>query len=63
MSTVADLSDPTEFEDLLTEAASASLSVWEMDFVDDLRERFDQYGERMFLSERQLEWLEQIARR
>jgi hypothetical protein len=60
--TVADLFDDIdEFETLLSDAEAGADSDWETDFVDDLRNRYDEHGERMYLSERQLEILERIA--
>jgi hypothetical protein len=59
---VADLFDDIdEFETLLSDAEAGADSDWETDFVDDVRNRYDEHGERMYLSERQLEILERIA--
>ena len=60
--TIADLfDDASEFDELLADAENNATSDWDMNFVDDLRNRYDKYGERMYLSERQLEILERIA--
>ncbi|MEO1324175.1 MAG: hypothetical protein AAFV59_14330 [Pseudomonadota bacterium] len=54
--------NPENFEHLLTEAEMEAVSSKEMDFVDSLNEKYDEYGAKMFLSDRQLEWLQAIAR-
>lgn len=62
MSTVAELfSKPGEFERLLADADSGTRTQWDETFVEDLTDRFEQYGDRMVLSTRQLEQLERIA--
>lgn len=48
-------------EELLDRADTQFLTDWEQGFVDDLRERFDQYGERTHLTDNQRAKLEQIA--
>ena len=50
-----------EFEELLEEAESNAESGWDTEFTEDMRERFDEYGEDMFLSDAQREQLERIA--
>jgi hypothetical protein len=57
--TVSDLYD--DFEDVLDIAESNARGAWEEQFVDDLRAKFDEYGERMFLSDRQNEVLQRIT--
>ncbi len=50
----------------LLRAASAHdgrLTAWESQFVDDLAERLERYGARMFITERQLSALKWIERR
>lgn len=59
MSTVADFFD--DFEDVLYVAERKARGAWEEQFVADLTEKFEQYGERMFLSERQAEVLNRIT--
>lgn len=61
MSTVADLYDDSEFEDLLSEAEANTANGWEEDFVTGIREKWDQYGRRMFISEKQNDILNKIA--
>lgn len=45
---------------LLEECEAQSLNQWEADFVGKLRERYDQYGERTLLSEKQRGILDKI---
>ena len=54
--------DFDEFEDAITEAESNAKSGRDMDFVDDLKQRFALYGQRTNLSEAQYEWLKRLAR-
>lgn len=62
MATIQDMFDSTtEFEDLLSEAETQAESAWEMDFVDGLRDRFTEYGEKMYLTEKQEDILRRIA--
>lgn len=58
---VQDHFEDDEFESLLSAASMNAANDWESDFVSDMEERFDQYGRRMFLTDRQLEILERIA--
>ena len=48
-------------EDVLYVAEGRTKNEWEMDFVDGLREKFDQYGDDMFLSDKQAAILKRIA--
>jgi len=48
-------------EDVLHVAEGRAKNEWEMDFVDGLQEKFDQYGEDMFLSDKQATILKRIA--
>lgn len=50
-----------EFIDLLGEAETNASSGWEMDFVEDMRERFAKWGTDMLLSDKQVEQLKRIA--
>lgn len=54
--------DCSEFEDALDMAEQEAVSGWEMDFVDDLRERYEDWGERMFFSENRYKKLMQISK-
>jgi len=36
------------------------LTKWEQDFIEDLSNRLDEYGEKMYLSERQWEVIQRI---
>lgn len=55
--------DIDEFETLLDDAEGNANSDWEMSFTADMRERYEDYGGEMFVSEKQLEYLERIAHR
>jgi hypothetical protein len=46
---------------LLAEAELRDLNQWESDFIGKLRERYDQYGDRVMLTDKQREKLEKIA--
>lgn len=50
----------TRPEDAIYQAQRNAKSSWEMEFIDDLEERFETYGDNMFLSERQLKILERL---
>lgn len=59
---VTDHFDSTnEFDDLLFLAEQQASSHWEMDFVADIHERYDEYNEQMFLSRKQVSVLRRIA--
>lgn len=51
------------YEDLIEEAECEANSDWEMDFVSDLKDKYDQYGDNTYVSEAQLAKLEKIANR
>ena len=62
MSKVIDEFDSaTEFEDLLLNADQQASTDWEMSFVEDMRDRFEQYGMNTYISDKQLETLNRIA--
>jgi len=58
---VQDEYEDDEFESLLSDAEMNAANDWEEKFVSDLRDKFEQYGRRMYLSENQREHLERIA--
>ena len=58
---VEDIYTNYEFEDLLDEAYDNASGRWEENFVSDIRDRYDEHGIRMFLSEKQDEILQKIA--
>jgi hypothetical protein len=59
---IIDLYDSSgDFDDLLSRAEDEATTNWEMGFTSDLRDRFDEYGDEMYLTERQREILERIA--
>jgi hypothetical protein len=53
--------DEEEFEECLNRADSATAGRKEMEFVDDLKEKWEEYRVSMFLSYKQAEWLKRIA--
>lgn len=55
--------DVSEFDVLLDQAELGARSEHECEFVEGLREKFDQWGDRTFLSDAQLEWLHRLAER
>lgn len=62
MSTVADLyDDVSEFQNLLSVATDNAVSQLEMEFCERLSDKYDEYGERTYLSERQDEILRKLA--
>ena len=50
-----------EFEDALHSAECNAVSEREMSFIDSLHEKFEQYGMRMFLSQKQADWLDWLS--
>jgi hypothetical protein len=62
MTIITDLYDGTsEFEDLLSLATDNAVTQWEQEFCSDLSDKYDQYGDQCFVSERQDEILRRIA--
>lgn len=61
MSRVQDTYTEADFEELLETARMNAANDWEEQFVADMKDRYDQYGRRMFLSDSQQETLERIA--
>lgn len=59
--TVQDLYDEDEFEELLENARMNAANDWEEQFVADMKERYEQYGKRMYISDAQQAHLERIA--
>jgi hypothetical protein len=59
--TVQDNYAEDDFESLLDDAESNAANDWEERFVADMRERYQQYGKRMFISQSQRAHLERIA--
>jgi hypothetical protein len=49
-----------DYMELLNEAAEMPLSKWERDFIDDLTEKADEYGEECYLSDGQARKLREI---
>lgn len=61
MATVSELYQDNDFNELLDDAESNSQNDWEIDFVSSIKERYEKYGGRMFLSDPQQTKLENIA--
>lgn len=58
---VQDIYKETEFEELLEDASMNAANDWEESFVADMKDRYTQYGRRMFISDTQKDHLERIA--
>jgi len=58
---VQDVYTEQEFIDLLDEAESNAKNSWEETFVSDMREKFNEYNVRMYISDKQDEILNRIA--
>lgn len=58
---VQDLYKDTEFEELLEGARMNAANDWEESFVADMKDRYTEYGRRMFISDAQKDHLERIA--
>ena len=60
---VADAYDEvSEFETLLADAEANAVTDWEMEFVSDINDKFEKYGDQMFISTKQIEILERISK-
>ena len=49
------------YEELLETADLQAKTRWEMDFVEDMKEKYEAYGENTFVSDAQLKKLDKIA--
>ena len=58
---VQDIYNDTEFEELLEGARMNAANDWEESFVADMKNRYTEYGHRMFISDAQKDHLERIA--
>ena len=58
---VQDLYEESEFEELLEDASMNAANDWEESFVADMKDRYTEYGRRMFISDAQKDHLERIA--
>ena len=63
MTQICDHYTREEYEDLLGQAESGAEGYREEEFVEDMRQKFRDYGTRAYLSDAQREWLENIAER
>lgn len=52
-----------EFSTLLDDASFGAVTEWEIDFCSDMQERWMQYEDDMFVSEKQLEVLKRLSER
>ena len=50
-----------DFAELLSDAQMSASTDWEVQFTEDMVNRFDEYGMDMFISQSQLENLERIV--
>lgn len=50
-----------DFEEILSDAEDNAETGWELDFVYQMREKHDQYGDKTYVTETQFNHLEQIA--
>lgn len=57
----SDFYDTEEFEELLASAECNAKNEWEMQFVSDLRNRYDERKIFMYLSQKQKDILERIV--
>lgn len=53
--------DIGDFEDALEQAEANASTEREMEFADSLRNKYEEYGERMFLSDAQYSWLTRLS--
>lgn len=53
--------DIEDFDDMLIDAELNAANDWEMDFTADLRSKYQIYGEKTFVSEKQLDQLQRIS--
>jgi len=58
---VQDHYDEIEFTELLNSASANAANDWEINFVSDMQDRFEEFGRRMYLSDAQREHLERIS--
>lgn len=53
--------DIDDFEEVLEQAETHASTEREIEFVDSIRNKYDEYGERMFLSDAQWSWLDRLS--
>lgn len=53
--------DVDAFKSMLNDAVSNAKDTAEVDFSNKMQDNFDRYGAEMFISTKQLAWLERIA--
>lgn len=63
MTVATEFEAPSDFTELLDDAESNATTGWEMDLVADLKAKYDKYGDKMFISQKQIDALNRVARR
>jgi hypothetical protein len=53
--------DVDNFEEMLEDAERQAIKAWDIGFVAGMRERYDNWGENLEISIKQIEQLERIA--
>lgn len=53
--------DTADFQQVLSEASANAKTDWERQFTDELNHRYEQFGDDLFISDKQLELLERLA--
>lgn len=56
-----DTSSSVSFEVMLQEAEAFASTEWDMEFVSDLKDKYEAYGSNMYISAKQIQQLERIA--
>ena len=53
--------DIENFDELLDDAEANAKAKWDMDFLGEIRDKYDEFEEEMYISASQLEQIERIA--
>lgn len=61
MSKAADYLD--DIDELIDNAMDGARNAREQDFVSDMRDKYDDWGDEMFLSQAQYDWLKNLEQR
>lgn len=61
--TVKDFYELKDFENLLDNASIGASTNEEINFVDDITTRFEEYSLMAFITEKQIKWLEKLSER
>lgn len=54
--------DANELEELLRKAKEKAKTDWEKSFVEDMSNKFEQWGDRLYLSQKQMDIIRKIAK-